>query len=97
MESNSIIYENLSRTESLIGRFIQECQKESNSVTIAILLIFCAEGFNTPEALLIAENIAKYFNLGTSSNPNVSSIEWKRPISWKFLEEGKNVDFLSMF
>lgn len=58
-----------------------ECCREN--VPVAVLLLFCSEGDNLPDAMTLASHLNGWLNL--TENSTSRSHPWKIPASWKFL------------
>uniref|UniRef100_T1JGZ0 Uncharacterized protein n=1 Tax=Strigamia maritima TaxID=126957 RepID=T1JGZ0_STRMM len=67
----------------LTKRIYQDCCKDD--VDLAVLLLFCSEGDNKPEALTLASYLNEWLNLvEVPKNIHPHSV-WKIPPSWKHL------------
>jgi len=62
----------------LAKQMFQLCQKES--VPVSVLLVFCSEGDNVPEAFLLANRLNDLAKLLDGQRPN-----WRIPSSWSAL------------
>ncbi|XP_028673431.1 proteasome assembly chaperone 2 [Erpetoichthys calabaricus] len=63
-------------------RFFTECSSEH--IPLAVLLIFCSEGDNIPEAFTLINFLNRWLHLVETTGA-VESHNWKIPCSWKLL------------
>ncbi|XP_077983382.1 proteasome assembly chaperone 2-like [Glandiceps talaboti] len=63
--------------------FIQGCK---DNIPLAVVLVFCAEGNNVPDAMILASSINEWLKLLPSIQSSTTSTQqWKIPNSWNLL------------
>ncbi|XP_060100022.1 proteasome assembly chaperone 2 isoform X2 [Heteronotia binoei] len=64
--------------------FTESC---SEGIQMVVLLKFCSEGDNIPDALVLADYLNEWLQITTnqSGNSPAKSSKWKTPSSWKLL------------
>ncbi|XP_056153853.1 proteasome assembly chaperone 2 [Lampris incognitus] len=65
------------------GLFMDSCAEE---LLLAVVLIFCSEGDNIPDAFTLVNHLNNWLHL--LDKPNQETIKWKIPSSWKLLFGG---------
>ncbi|XP_068093234.1 proteasome assembly chaperone 2 [Hyperolius riggenbachi] len=56
----------------------------SQGIKMAVVLKFCSEGDNIPDAFSLLSHLNKWLHLVELPNENVTS-QWKMPVSWRLL------------
>lgn len=64
-------------------RFLEKCCQED--IAIAVLLIFCAEGDNIPDALLLVRHLNQWLQLVQCEEAQNPLSLWKIPPSWQLM------------
>jgi len=71
------------RRETFTSTFFDDCQ--TKGLDLLVLVLFCSEGNNIPESIIMATNIINFFHLKKSTD-SLNSFTWVFPNSWNTIE-----------
>ncbi|EFA84247.1 proteasome assembly chaperone 2 [Heterostelium album PN500] len=78
-----------------LGRRLMTLATQENSKGIAMVafILFCSEGDNTQDAIVMSNHVVQYTELTTeTSNNNNNTIDFKIPSSWSLIKDGPSIN-----
>lgn len=66
-------------TRSLLDKCVSE------EIPVVLLLVYCSEGDNTPDAILLADRLDEWLHLCQAPEKGGERGPWQTPISWSLL------------